>query len=106
VRHYELILACSDECIIVIITGSEIRTIKNFEIYFRWQKLDMEIATYPEFQRDDFAVVAQPTLINTTIPLASDGFTDMTYLSSDCFHISQKSNALCEFTKSSLRREY
>ncbi|TGZ38865.1 phospholipase B1, membrane-associated-like [Temnothorax longispinosus] len=65
-----------------------------YDIMRQWQKLDMEIATYPEFQRDDFTVVAQPILVNLKIPLASDGYTDMTYLSSDCFHVSQKTNAL------------
>jgi len=34
----------------------------------------MEIVTCPEFQRDDFVVVAQPTLMNMRIPLASDGY--------------------------------
>jgi len=64
----------------------------------------MEIATYPEFQRDDFAVVAEPTLMNVKIPSASDGYADMTYLSSDCFHVSQKSHAHCKFTKNSLKK--
>lgn len=59
----------------------------------------MEIATYPEFQRNDFVVVGQSTLIDSYLPRASDGYTDMTYLSSDCFHLSQKTNALCKFTK-------
>ncbi|XP_019888136.2 phospholipase B1, membrane-associated [Ooceraea biroi] len=59
----------------------------------RWQEIDMEIATYPEFQRDDFVVVAQPVLMDLTIPLASNGYADLTYLSVDCFHISQKMNA-------------
>lgn len=62
----------------------------------------MEIATYPEFQRDDFTVVAQPVLMNLRLPLASDGYTDMSYLSTDCFHISQKTNALCKCTKNFL----
>lgn len=57
----------------------------------------MEIAALPEFQRDDFAVVVQPILLEAFIPLASDGYSDMTYLSSDCFHVSQKTNALCKF---------
>ncbi|EZA61819.1 Phospholipase B1, membrane-associated, partial [Ooceraea biroi] len=59
----------------------------------RWQEIDMEIATYPEFQRDDFVVVAQPVLMDLTIPLASNGYADLTYLSVDCFHINQKMNA-------------
>ncbi|XP_039301947.1 phospholipase B1, membrane-associated [Solenopsis invicta] len=76
--------------------GSSFRRFRDiyYNIMSQWQKLDMEIASYPEFQRDDFTVVAQPTLINATIPLAPDGYADMTYLSSDCFHVSQKTNAL------------
>ncbi|EZA61437.1 hypothetical protein DMN91_004251 [Ooceraea biroi] len=64
-----------------------------YELMRRWQQVDMEIATSPEFQRDDFVVVAQPFLMDLTVPLASDGYSDMTYLSVDCFHISQKANA-------------
>ncbi|KYN40535.1 Phospholipase B1, membrane-associated [Trachymyrmex septentrionalis] len=64
-----------------------------YDIMRQWQILDMEIADYPEFQRNDFVVVAQPTLMNISIPLDSDGYSDMTYLSSDCFHVSQKTNA-------------
>ncbi|XP_011882065.1 PREDICTED: phospholipase B1, membrane-associated-like isoform X2 [Vollenhovia emeryi] len=65
-----------------------------YDIIRQWQLLEMEIAAYPEFQRDDFAVVAQPLLMNLSLPIASDGYTDMSYLSSDCFHITQKTNAL------------
>lgn len=57
----------------------------------------MEIAAYPEFQKDDFTVVAQPTLMNITLPVTSEGYFDLTYLSVDCFHISQKTNARCKF---------
>jgi len=64
----------------------------------------MEIVTYPEFQRDDFVVVAQPTLMNMKFPLASDGYADMTYLSIDCIHFNQKCNARCKFTKNSLKK--
>ncbi|EZA61436.1 Phospholipase B1, membrane-associated [Ooceraea biroi] len=64
-----------------------------YEIMRRWQEMDLEIAASPEFQRNDFAVVAQPLMMDASIPLASDGYSDITYLSSDCFHISQKANA-------------
>ncbi|KAK2582428.1 hypothetical protein KPH14_004738 [Odynerus spinipes] len=60
----------------------------------RWQYLDIEISKYPEFQRDDFAVVAQPVLVNASIPVFKDGYTDMTYLAADCFHLTQKMNAV------------
>ncbi|KAL0105598.1 hypothetical protein PUN28_015828 [Cardiocondyla obscurior] len=76
--------------------GQQHQPFKRFyyEIMRQWQQLDMEIATYPEFQTDDFTVVGQPTLIDISIPLAPDGYSDMTYLSTDCFHITQKSNAV------------
>ncbi|KAH0953115.1 hypothetical protein HN011_004510 [Eciton burchellii] len=64
-----------------------------YEIMRRWQKLELEIAAFPEFQSDDFVVVAQPLMLDVKIPLTSNGFIDMTYLSNDCFHISQKANA-------------
>lgn len=61
-------------------------------LYFRWQQIDLELAASPEFQRDDFAVVAQTILLDVTIPLTPNG-----YMSTDCFHISQKGNAICKF---------
>ncbi|XP_032666889.1 phospholipase B1, membrane-associated-like [Odontomachus brunneus] len=64
-----------------------------YNIMRRWQELDIEISTYPEFQRDDFAVVTQPITLDLKIPSASDGYADMTYFSHDCFHLTQKANA-------------
>lgn len=57
----------------------------------------MEIATYSEFQKNDFTVVAQPILVNFTLPVKSDGYIDMSALSMDCFHGSQNTYALCKF---------
>lgn len=101
--HYENIVVIIDDYRQIDGNMAKYGLIKNLEIYFRWQELDMEIAAYPEFQRDDFVVVAQPILMNLRIPLASDGYTDMTYLSSDCFHITQKTNARCKFPKNFLK---
>lgn len=53
-----------------------------------------EIVYQPEFQKEDFAVVFQPVFINITFPTASNGLSDMSYFSADCFHVSQKSNAM------------
>ncbi|XP_014485906.1 PREDICTED: phospholipase B1, membrane-associated-like isoform X2 [Dinoponera quadriceps] len=64
-----------------------------YKIMRRWQELDMEISIYPEFQRDDFAVVTQAVTLGLIMPLASDGYADTTYFSRDCFHLSQKANA-------------
>ncbi|KAL7301492.1 hypothetical protein TKK_0005929 [Trichogramma kaykai] len=64
-----------------------------YDIMAQWHKLEEEIAMYPEFQTNDFAVVIQPFTTNLTFPETSDGKSDFSYLSSDCFHISQKGNA-------------
>ncbi|EFN76147.1 Phospholipase B1, membrane-associated [Harpegnathos saltator] len=65
-----------------------------YNIIERWQELDIEISTYPQFHTDDFTVVAQPITLNLFIPPTADGSPDMTYFSSDCFHVTQKVNAL------------
>ncbi|KAJ8670708.1 hypothetical protein QAD02_001967, partial [Eretmocerus hayati] len=66
---------------------------KFYNIMRRWQKLDEEIAQYPEFQKDDFTVVIQPWSTNLTFPVISEDMSDLSYLARDCFHISQKGNA-------------
>ncbi|XP_043592951.1 phospholipase B1, membrane-associated-like isoform X2 [Bombus pyrosoma] len=65
-----------------------------YEIIKRWQELEEEVVNYSEFHRNDFTVVSLPTLKHAKVPLAKDGFADLSYLSADCFHLSQKSNAL------------
>ncbi|XP_068986794.1 phospholipase B1, membrane-associated-like isoform X1 [Bombus flavifrons] len=65
-----------------------------YKIIERWQEIDEEVANYPEFHRNDFTVVILPTLEDGKIPLAEDGFTDLSYLNADCFHWSQKLHAL------------
>ncbi|XP_048269589.1 phospholipase B1, membrane-associated [Bombus terrestris] len=65
-----------------------------YKIIERWQKIDEEVANYPEFHRNDFTVEFLPTLEGAKIPLAEDGFTDLSYLNADCFHWSQKLHAL------------
>ncbi|XP_003484539.1 phospholipase B1, membrane-associated-like isoform X1 [Bombus impatiens] len=65
-----------------------------YEIIKRWQQLEEEVVNYSEFHRNDFTVVSLPTLKHAKVPIAKDGFADLSYLSADCFHLSQKSNAL------------
>ncbi|XP_076482060.1 phospholipase B1, membrane-associated-like [Bombus vancouverensis nearcticus] len=65
-----------------------------YELIERWQEIDEEVANYPEFHRNDFTVVILPTLEDAKIPVAEDGFTDLSYLNADCFHWSQKLHAL------------
>lgn len=53
----------------------------------------MEVATYEEFDTDNFTIVALPFSINYSVPNKADGTTDYSYMSEDCFHFSQKGNA-------------
>ncbi|XP_043260836.1 phospholipase B1, membrane-associated-like [Colletes gigas] len=65
-----------------------------YDVIRRWQELEEEIADYSEFHTKDFTVEALPVLKYSNIPLADDGFSDVSYLAFDCFHVSQKANAL------------
>ncbi|XP_063978024.1 phospholipase B1, membrane-associated-like isoform X2 [Diachasmimorpha longicaudata] len=64
------------------------------KILKQWQQIDQDIASNPEFQRKDFGILVQTFSMNTDIPRAtsSDGV-DLRYLSSDCFHFSQRLHA-------------
>uniref|UniRef100_A0A9J7WYN3 Si:ch211-214p16.3 n=1 Tax=Cyprinus carpio carpio TaxID=630221 RepID=A0A9J7WYN3_CYPCA len=43
--------------------------------------------------RQDFAVVLQPFLKNTVVPVVEDGTPDLTFFSVDCFHFSERGHA-------------
>ncbi|XP_076481971.1 phospholipase B1, membrane-associated-like [Bombus vancouverensis nearcticus] len=58
------------------------------------QEIDEEVADYPEFHRNYFTVEILPTLKDAKVPLAEDGFADLSYLTADCFHSNQKLHAL------------
>ncbi|XP_048506215.1 phospholipase B1, membrane-associated-like [Athalia rosae] len=64
-----------------------------YKIMREWQKIDEEFGTLAEFQREDFTIVTQPFITNASFPLTPSGLTDFTYLSADCFHLSQKGYA-------------
>ncbi|XP_076172661.1 phospholipase B1, membrane-associated isoform X2 [Ptiloglossa arizonensis] len=82
------------ECPCLLALQFQDRQSEYYEIMRRWQKLEEEIADYSEFHKNDFTVVALPILKNVTIPLADNGVTDLSYLAFDCFHVTQKTNAL------------
>lgn len=64
------------------------------EIIARWQRVAERVARLDEFGgREDFAVVAQPFLKDLKFPRTANGMSDMTYMSLDCFHMSQKGYA-------------
>lgn len=47
----------------------------------------------PEFQTEDFTIVTQNFVSNVSFPTTAYGLTDFTYVSKDCFHLSQKTYA-------------
>ncbi|XP_076397697.1 phospholipase B1, membrane-associated-like isoform X2 [Megachile rotundata] len=69
------------------------RVLEYYDIMTRWQKLEEEVANYPEFNKKDFTVTVVSTLRKATMPKNERGIGDMTYFSADCFHVSQKVNA-------------
>ncbi|XP_078037527.1 phospholipase B1, membrane-associated-like [Augochlora pura] len=65
-----------------------------YRIMDRWHDLERTIAEYSEFHTDDFTVETQPCLQHAKFPKNKDGDTDPSYFAVDCFHVTQKTNAL------------
>lgn len=66
-----------------------------FDIMEQWQDVVREVADLPEFNgRNDFTVINQPFLENVQFPRLPNGNHDFTYMSVDCFHLSQKGYAI------------
>nr|XP_031846513.1 phospholipase B1, membrane-associated-like [Nomia melanderi] len=65
-----------------------------YEIMKRWQKTEEDIAQYSEFHKEDFTVEVLSGIKDMIIPLADDRYSDLTFMSYDCYHLSQKSHAL------------
>lgn len=66
-----------------------------FKIMDRWQEIVREVADMTEFTgRTDFTVINQPFLENVQFPRLPNGNHDFTYMSVDCFHLSQKGYAI------------
>lgn len=66
-----------------------------FSIMDRWQEIVREVADMTEFTgRNDFTVINQPFLENVQFPRLPNGNHDFTYMSVDCFHLSQKGYAI------------
>ncbi|XP_068085167.1 phospholipase B1, membrane-associated-like [Anabrus simplex] len=60
----------------------------------RWQQLEVDVINSDRYhEKEDFTVVFQPFTMNITFP-TTDDITDYTYMSYDCFHLSQKTHAL------------
>ncbi|KAL9699948.1 hypothetical protein quinque_003389 [Culex quinquefasciatus] len=64
------------------------------QIIERWNALQANIANREEFHtKSDFGVVWQPCLANISFPTTQNGDSDFSYMSYDCFHLSQKGYA-------------
>ncbi|XP_062544068.1 phospholipase B1, membrane-associated isoform X1 [Armigeres subalbatus] len=60
----------------------------------KWNQLQLDITNRKEFNtKPDFGVVFQPFIMNLSFPETPDGNTDFSYMSMDCFHLSQKGYA-------------
>lgn len=66
---------------------------RYFRIMEKWQQVVEDVSSLKEFDQDDFAVVNQPFLKHVQFPRVSNGDHDYTYMSVDCFHLSQKGYA-------------
>nr|XP_031846649.1 phospholipase B1, membrane-associated-like [Nomia melanderi] len=65
-----------------------------YEVMSRFQKVEEDVAGYPEFHKEDFTVEVLPGIKRVVVPLAKDGYTDLSYMAHDCFHLAQKAHAL------------
>ncbi|KMQ93815.1 phospholipase membrane-associated [Lasius niger] len=65
-----------------------------YDIIQRWSDVEIEISLMPEWQSEDFAVVAEPILKHSMLPKNKDGIVPIhEYLSIDCLHFRQRTNA-------------
>ncbi|XP_060666143.1 phospholipase B1, membrane-associated-like [Drosophila nasuta] len=60
----------------------------------RFVRMQKEIASMPEFQRDDFAIVNHGILRNISDFWSKNGVLDHTFMANDCIHFSQKGQAV------------
>jgi hypothetical protein len=63
------------------------------DIVDKWTETLIEVANRDEFNSDNFTINIQPFSRHVKIPLTESG-SDFSYMSFDCFHLSQKAYAL------------
>lgn len=64
------------------------------KIILAWIDKVIEVVNRDEFNRKDFTANIQPFTKSVTFPVNERNETDFTYMSMDCFHLSQKGYAL------------
>lgn len=67
---------------------------KLVKVYENWKITLASIVNREEFNNKNFTVNLQPFIDILEFPLKSDGSTDFSFMSHDCFHLSQKGYAL------------
>lgn len=67
---------------------------KIIKIYESWKNMLAKIVNRDEFNNQNFTVNLQPFIDKFDFPVTNDGSTDFTFMSEDCFHLSQKGYAL------------
>ncbi|XP_055607010.1 phospholipase B1, membrane-associated-like isoform X2 [Uranotaenia lowii] len=81
------------ECPCFVATRFVANNKRYVKLIEKWNRLQMEITTREEFHsKPDFTVEYQPFIANISIP-ERNGLTDFSYMSVDCFHLSQKGYA-------------
>ncbi|XP_068085160.1 phospholipase B1, membrane-associated-like [Anabrus simplex] len=73
--------------------STDISDTSQLAIFLRGVYDDLHINSDRYHEKDDFTVVFQPFTMHITFPTTGDT-TDYTYMSYDCFHLSQKTHAL------------
>ncbi|XP_053688658.1 phospholipase B1, membrane-associated [Sabethes cyaneus] len=82
------------ECPCFIATRFVPQRRRYLKLIEKWNVLQMDIANRKEFHsKPDFTVVHQPFIMNISIPDKPNGDSDLSYMSADCFHLSQKGYA-------------
>lgn len=82
------------ECPCIVGSKYERNRKRYTKIFKNWRKKVEEVVSREEFNNQNFTVNLQPFVKNLEFPLKSDGNTDFSYMSTDCFHLSQKGYAL------------
>ncbi|XP_063709363.1 phospholipase B1, membrane-associated-like [Culicoides brevitarsis] len=75
----------------------EVYVDRNFQIFKgvlqEWRNVQERISALEEFNSDDFTVNLHKFTTELNLPQNENGASDLSYMSSDCFHLSQKGNA-------------
>lgn len=64
------------------------------DVMAKWQQVDLEVSNLPEFDLEDFTVIGHTYTLNYSFPRTRQGKIDFNFLAPDCFHFSEKAQAM------------